>query len=132
MDLDEFLRKLNGDDLIKKEIRVERLKVERYPGQLAKVTISAQRMDETGTNETLSYVENSVLSCGHVAKLAGVCQCGSSFSFCQACTSSPDNRCIVCSELMCPLCRAKSFLHNKAICHKKCRWKLILINLFGR
>lgn len=131
MNLDEFLEKLDGDDLLKKHIRVEKLNTEDNPGGLAKVTIYGERSDENGTLERLWYTESPVLSCGHVGKIAAICECGS-FSFCQACASSADNICLVCKKLMCPQCRAKSFLHNKARCHKKCRWRLILTNLFGK
>lgn len=132
MDLNEFLEKLRGDDLLKKDIKVEKLNVEDNPGGVAKVTIYAEREAENGALERLWYAENTVLSCGHVAKApAAVCEC-KAFTFCQACASSGDNLCLVCSKLMCPVCRAKSFLHNKARCHKKCRWKFILNSLFER
>jgi hypothetical protein len=128
MDLNEFLEKLRGDDLLNKSTKVERINIDRNPDGLSKISIYAQRLDEFGTLEKLAYTENSVLSCGHVGEVVSVCQCGS--TFCKVCT--PSNVCIVCGLPLCDRCRAKSFLHNKAKCHKKCRWRFILSNLFNR
>jgi len=129
MNLEEFLRKLEGEDLLNKNIKVERINIDRKPNGLSKITIYAQRVDEHGTLEKLAYTENSVLSCGHVADVVSVCQCGT--TFCKACASSHVNICAVCNLPLCDRCRAKSLFHNKARCHKKCRWRLILSNLFG-
>jgi hypothetical protein len=128
MDLNEFLEKLRGDDLLNKNIKVERINIDRNPDGMSKITIYAQRLDEHGTLEKLAYTENSVLSCGHVGEVVSVCQCGS--TFCKICASS--NTCVVCHLPLCDTCRAKSFFHNKARCHKKCRWKFILNSLFER
>jgi len=130
MDLNEFLEKLSGDDLLNKNIKVERINIDRNPDGMSKITIHAQRLDEQGTLENLAYTESPLLSCGHVGDVVSVCQCGT--TFCKACASSHMNICAVCNLPLCDQCRAKSFLHNKATCHKKCRWRLILTNLLGR
>ncbi len=132
MDIDEFLEKLTGNDLLKKHTKVERLKLDKNPGGLAKITMYATRLDEHGTEERLSYVQDSILSCGHVGPVAAVCGCGAATTFCKICSSSSDNRCSVCSEVMCEVCRAKSLFHNKAKYHKKCKWKFILSRMFKR
>jgi hypothetical protein len=128
MDLNEFLEKLRAEDLLSKNIKVERINIDRKPDGLSKITIYAQRLDEHGTLEKLAYTENSVLSCGHIGEVVSMCQCGS--TFCKIC--APSNSCIVCGLPLCDGCRARSFLHAKARCHKKCRWRLILTNLLGR
>lgn len=130
MNLEEFLQRLEGDDLLRRNIKVERFTTGKNPDGGTKVTIYAERTDEHGTTEKLYYIENSILACGHTGQVAGVCPCGN--SFCKRCTSSAENICTVCHKLMCDNCRATSILHTRARYHKKCRWKFILNNLFGR
>lgn len=132
MDLDEILRRLQGRDLLSRVIKVERLKTDQEGKGLAKITISAERVDADGTTERLFYAESSLLSCNHVGQAFSVCDCGSSFSYCKDCASSQDNRCLVCSKILCDSCRAPSLFHAKTRYHKKCRWRFILNSLFGR
>ena len=131
MDLDEILRKLQGRDLLHRNIKAERLKIDQEGKGLAKISISAERLDpEDGTTERIFYTENSLLSCGHVDQAFSMCQCGSSFSYCKACSSL--YICCVCHLPLCDSCASKSLLHNRAKYHKKCRWRFIFNALLGR
>jgi hypothetical protein len=130
MNLEEFLQKLRGDDLLRRNIKVERFTTAKNPDGGAKVTIYAERTDEHGTTEKLYYTENPILSCGHAGEVAGVCTCGN--GFCKTCASSSQNICVVCHRLMCDDCRAKTLRSSNPGYHKKCRWKFILNSLFER
>lgn len=130
MELDEILRKLQGHDLLHRNIKAERLKIDQEGKGLAKISISAERVDpEDGTTERIFYTENSLLSCGHVDQVFSMCQCGSSYSFCKACSSL--YVCCVCHLPLCDQCRATSLFYNRKRYHKKCRWRFILNSLVG-